>query len=244
MTELLDLVLEAHGGQSRWMDLSAITARVRYGGLAFRSRLCFGTQRWRRVEVDPHAPRVTFGDYPSRSTTGHFDQDRVWLTDGEGVELRSRDGARARMGTWRRQLWWDSLDLLYFSGYALWNYLTTPFLLAAPGVESREGPTVVESDRRLRTLDVRFPAEIPTHSPEQRFYYDERFLLCRHDYDPLAFASWARAAHLCDEHEVIDGLPVPVRRHVVPRRPDGGFRPAPTLLWIELAEVELRRGRV
>lgn len=240
MSELVELVLEAHGGRSRWEGLSEITARVRFGGLAFRSRLCFGTQRWRRVEVDPHAPRVTFEEYPSRSTRGHFHRDRVWLVDEDGVERRARDGARAQMAKWRRQLWWDSLDLLYFSGYALWNYLTTPFLLVAPGVASREGPTVIEGDCRLRTLDVRFPAEIPTHSPEQRFYYDEQFLLRRHDYDPLPFASWARAAHLCDEHEVIDGVPVPVRRHVVPRRPDGGVRPAPTLLWIELAEVALR----
>lgn len=244
MTELLDRVLEAHGGRARWKGLSAITARVRFGGLAFRARLCFGTQRWRRVEVDPHEPRVTFEDYPSSSTRGHFHQDRVWLSDGEGVEGRVRDGARAEMSKWRRQLWWDPLDLLYFSGYALWNYLTTPFLLAAPGVECREGPPVNESNRRLRTLDARFPPEIPTHSPEQRFYYDEQFLLRRHDYDPLPFASWARAAHLCDQHEVVDGLPVAIRRHVVPRRPDGAIRPRPTLLWIELAEVQLHGRRV
>jgi len=240
MNELLELVLEAHGGLARWKGLSAITARVRFGGLAFGARLCFGTRRWRRVEVDPHVPRVTFQDYPSAAWCGHFHQDRVWLTDGDGAERRGREGARREISTWRRQLWWDSLDLLYFSGYALWNYLTTPFLLAAPGVECREGPSLGEPDRRLRILDVRFPAEIPTHSPEQRFYYDERYLLRRHDYDPLPFASWARAAHLCDQHEVVDGLPVAVRRHVVPRRPDGGLRPWPTLLWIEFAEVGLR----
>jgi len=28
---------------------------------------------------------------------------------------------------------WDALDRAYFNGYALWTYLTTPFLFAMPG---------------------------------------------------------------------------------------------------------------
>ena len=33
---------------------------------------------------------------------------------------------------------WDVLQLAYFIGYAMWNYLTTPFLFTYPGVEARE----------------------------------------------------------------------------------------------------------
>jgi len=240
MSDLLERVLDAHGGLSRWRGLSAISGRVRFGGLAFLARLRFATGRWRRVEVDPHRPRVAFDDYPSASRRGHFDGDRVWLANREGVELESREGARAAMGAWRRQLWWDPLDLLYFAGYAVWNYLTTPFLLASPGFECEEGAPWVGPSESLRTLDVRFPSEVPTHSPEQRFYFDERFFLRRHDYDPLPFASWARAAHLCDAHREFDGFRQATRRRVVPRRPDGGFRSGPTLVWIELDELEFR----
>ncbi|MFF7756218.1 hypothetical protein ACFZCP_45250 [Streptomyces sp. NPDC007971] len=28
---------------------------------------------------------------------------------------------------------WDQLDRAHYNGYALWTYLTTPFLLAMPG---------------------------------------------------------------------------------------------------------------
>jgi len=33
---------------------------------------------------------------------------------------------------------WDDLHLAYFSGYAMWNYLTTPFLFAMEGFEVEE----------------------------------------------------------------------------------------------------------
>jgi hypothetical protein len=33
---------------------------------------------------------------------------------------------------------WSDLQLAYFAGCAMWTYLNTPFLLAWPGVETRE----------------------------------------------------------------------------------------------------------
>jgi hypothetical protein len=29
----------------------------------------------------------------------------------------------------RHKLWWDRLDILYFAAYAIWTYVSTPFLL-------------------------------------------------------------------------------------------------------------------
>ena len=46
-----------------------------------------------------------------------------WVT---GRALRP---ARAQFSHWRRSLYWDALDFAYFSGYAMWNYLSLPFLL-------------------------------------------------------------------------------------------------------------------
>ncbi len=33
---------------------------------------------------------------------------------------------------------WDALQAGYFLSYAMWNYLTTPFLLTYPGSRARE----------------------------------------------------------------------------------------------------------
>jgi len=240
MSALLDRVLEANGGLARWEGVSTISTRVRFGGLAFVSRLRFGTSRWRVASLEPRDPRLTLHDYPADGMRGEFHRDRVWLTSADGSHAAQREGARELMGQWRRQLWWDPLDLLYFAGYALWNYLTTPSLLTAPGVECEEGAPFEEAGQRLRTLDVRFPPAIPTHSPEQRFFFDEKFRLRRHDYDPQPFSSWARAAHFCDGHQTVDGFQVATRRRVVPRGRNGVARPGPTLVWIELADTRLQ----
>jgi hypothetical protein len=131
----------------------------------------------------------------------------------------------------RRAIRWDDLDFLYFAGYASWNYLTTPFLLASPGVEVQE--------RESGRLDVTFPPSIPTHSRRQSFWFDERGYLRRLDYTAEVFGWWARSVHTCSDHRVFDGIVMPRRRRVVPRLP--GERPArgPTLIWIELLDYDL-----
>ena len=78
---------------------------------------------------------------------------------------------------------WSDLQLAYFAGYAMWTYLNTPFLLARPGVESEEGDPWQESGETWRRLNVRFPADIATHSTEQSFYFDQQGLLRRQDYN-------------------------------------------------------------
>ena len=77
---------------------------------------------------------------------------------------------------------WDNLQLAYFAGYAMWNYLNTPFLFALPGVETEELQPWQENGGAWRRLKVTFPASIATHSAEQTFYFDQQGHLKRHDY--------------------------------------------------------------
>src|SRR5207249_7819716 len=79
-----------------------------------------------------------------------------------------------------------------------------------------------------------FPAGIHTHSSEQVFYFDERGLIQRHDYTAEPIGNWAKAAHYCHEHRTFDGLVVPTRRLVYPRRRDNRPRSRPRLVWIEV----------
>ena len=50
----------------------------------------------------------------------------------------------------RRNLRWDALDSVYFAGYAMWNYLTAPYLLTREGVEVGEGDTWTEGAQTWR----------------------------------------------------------------------------------------------
>ena len=69
-----------------------------------------------------------------------------------------------------------------FNGYALWTYLTTPFLLTLDGVSVRETTPVVENGQTWVGLQAQFPPEIASHSSVQEFYFGDDHLLRRHDY--------------------------------------------------------------
>jgi hypothetical protein len=86
---------------------------------------------------------------------------------------------------------------------------------------------------------MRFPDDVPTHSRDQVFYFDESGRLMRLDYTAEAFGSWAKAAHYCFDHEQFDGILIPTRRRVFPRRRDNRPRPRPTLVWIDIAGARL-----
>jgi hypothetical protein len=78
---------------------------------------------------------------------------------------------------------WDALHRAYFNGYALWTYLTTPFLLAMDGVRVEETESWREGSETWRVLRAYFPGSIETHSLIQDFFFGEDLMLRRHDYN-------------------------------------------------------------
>lgn len=229
---LLEEVLDAHGGLARHTEAGEIRARVQSGGFAFASHFTGRALRDFRATVSTGGPHAVFEPYPGGGRRGVFTGSEVRIESGAGEVLERRADPRAAFRSLRHNVWWDDLDTLYFAGYALWNYLNAPFLFARGGFEVREeGP---------RTLAVRFPADVPTHSREQRFTYDDQLRLARHDYTAEPFGSWARAAHLCRAHSRAGGLLFATSRRVYPRGPGGRPLPFPTLVWIEIDQIDVR----
>ena len=132
---------------------------------------------------------------------------------------------------------WDQLQLAYFAGYAMWTYLTTPFLLAMDGVATEELQPWRENGEMWRRLKVTFPQSIATHSTVQMFYFGSDGLLRRHDYDAEVLGG-SPAAHYVHEYQEFSGILVPTKRRVFGRRPDGTPAPDPLLVTIDLSEVE------
>lgn len=241
-TTLLLEVLEAHGGLDRWSRVRAVRAQLAFGGLAFAVRWNRAGLRTRQVTILAHLPRVVFEDFPGPGSQGVFTPERVWITDRQGAIRAERGSPREAFRSWRRALWWDDLDLLYFAGYATWNYFTTPFLLASPGVTTSEVAPWTGRGEQWRRLEARFQSGFPTHSDIQTYYFDDGCRLRRHDYTASVFASWATAAHHCHDHVTVQGIPFPTRRLVVPRFAGDVARPGPTLVWIRVSAIELDQG--
>ena len=240
---LLDEVVEAHGGIERWMAVRAIRGRVRSGGLLIRTRVPGKAFRDARLEVAGAEPVGSATPFPRDGQRAVYDHGavRVETLDGEVVESREhpRELFFGRAGL-RRNLRWDALDSIYFAGYAWWNYLSAPFLLARDDVRVHEiEPWRAEGGETWRRLEAHFPEEIDTHSERQLFYYDSDLRLRRHDYTAEVVGSWARAAHMCADHVEVGGLVFPTRRWVRPVGPGNRPLPFPTLVSLRLSEIEV-----
>jgi hypothetical protein len=219
---LLDDAIRGHGGDERWASVARIDLRVRIGGniLAFK-----GASPFTRVldcRVDTRAIRATLSPFPRAGCRGVFEADGVRIESDARVIAERRLSPADAETIGRRRLIWTDLDVLYFLGYALWNYTVTPYVFRWPGFVCREGaPWREAGGATWRSLDVEFPSHVPTHSRRQTFYFDAAGLLRRLDYTAEVFAGWARGAHLCEGHRPWSGLMFPAHRIVFPRRVNG-----------------------
>lgn len=240
VTELLNQVMAANGGRDRWKQTTAIRAHVRSGGLLVRTRVPGNRFSDYRVTVDTQEPRTVIDPFPRDGLRGVFDHGSVRIENGRGDIISSRAHPRSLFfGTagLRRNIRWDALDSVYFGGYAMWCYLTTPYLLTRNGVRVEEGDPWQEDGHTWRRLHAEFSPEIDTHSPRQTFYFDADGLLRRHDYVALVVGQWAKAAHYCADPVEAGGFTFATRRWVRPIGPGNRPLPFPTLVSLQLSDL-------
>jgi hypothetical protein len=235
--DLLRLAIEAHGGEARWREVGALDLRYTAGGLAFAMKLRGLRPQRFDAHVDTRAPRATLRSFPRAGRRGVLDGRSVRIETDAGEQVAARERPADEYRRPRRLVRWDDLDQLYFAAYAIWGYATAPFHLAWDGVELAELEPWREGGESWRRLWARYPPELPVHSREQVFHYDERGLLRRHDYTAEAFGQWARAVHYSYDHRTFDDLVFPTRRRVHPRAGDGRPRRAVTIIAIEIESV-------
>lgn len=164
-----------------------------------------------RIRVFPHEQRTEFLDYPDPGGLGVFDRNGSVRLAGEAGE----GDHRRTFGPWSKYRRWSPLDALYFFGYAVLHYHSLPFTL---------GEAELLGSRRYRAADgartalrVRFPPSRITHCAVQTFHFDDSGLLLRQDYTADVFGTWARGAHLWQDHRDVDGQLVAMRRRVLVR---------------------------
>jgi hypothetical protein len=73
--------------------------------------------------------------------------DRVWIERRDGSVLEKCHHPRDAFAGHVWETKWDALHLTYFIGYAIWNYMSIPFLIAS-AVETATGTIAVREDRR------------------------------------------------------------------------------------------------
>jgi hypothetical protein len=240
MNDLLKLAIDAHGGLERWRAVRRLDVGVSLTGALFRFK---GQPQGLTdvvMSIDPHRPDVVVTPYGGAGRRGRFTPDRVWIEDTAGRVLDERNHPLTSFAGHTLETPWDQLHLLYFVSYAMWNYLTTPFLFTLPGFETQELSPHTENGDVWRRLQVKFPRDIPTHNGfqpggEQTFYFNGNGLLQRLDYTAVGPAS-----HYTFDHATFGGLSFPTLRRVVRRLPTGPRVNDFTAVLLRISNIDVK----
>jgi hypothetical protein len=230
-------IIDAHGGRERWRNVEVIEASLSSGGFAFAAHGQGSALRNLKAAVHPHARRVVLRDFYRPGWSGVWTPTHVQIRDASETPVMQRDDPRPQFARLVKNVHWDKLDILYFAGYALWNYLSFPFVLELPGVTLSEPEAKQGGD--ARRLVATFDASVPTHSAVQTFHFDAAHHLTRHDYTADVIGRWATAANCCLASQQVGGLTFYTRRKVFPCMRGRFVLPAPTLVWIEIDDLRL-----
>ncbi|MCW2242072.1 hypothetical protein [Azospirillum canadense] len=238
MTDLLHKVLAAHGGLDRWNSFKTVNATMVSGGELWGMKGIEADSTRRRVVAAIHREWASVAPYGKPDWRMTFTPERCMIEAGDGRIVAERDHPRAAFANHALDTPWDPLHRSYFSGYAMWTYLNTPFLMALPKVGVEEIAPWREGDETWRVLRVTFPAKIESHCPVQDFYFGPDFLLRRHDYQVDISGGFPAAQYVHDRVQA-DGFTFPTKRRAHPRCADGRPDRDRTYVWIDLDDVSV-----
>ena len=137
MSNLLDLAVAAHGGLERWNKFRTVTLELSVGGALWDLKGQTGLFVNATYEADTHRQRATLGRFgsPGRRVRS---PDLLILEGEEGDVIDVRSNPRSAFAGHTSETPWDQFHAAYFDGYALWTYLTQPFLYTYPGFVTEE----------------------------------------------------------------------------------------------------------
>ncbi|MCU7826606.1 hypothetical protein [Kitasatospora sp. DSM 101779] len=239
--ELLDLAISTAGGKELWETVRGLKVDISIDGPVWGMKgWPQGTTFHQIVTLDTVREHILFTPFtrPDRQMVFDAASDSVVVQTLDGEPVQTLAPARAAFKGMLRNTAWDAAHLGYFLGYACWNYFTTPFLFTYPGVQVREIEPWSEAGQTWRRLQVRFPPEIATHSPNAVFYFDAFGMQRRMDYVAEVNNSFL-VGHYTGHHRRFDGLLVPTRRRMFRRNPDNSVNLNYPSITVDVHGVEL-----
>jgi hypothetical protein len=236
VNDLLEAVLEAHGGLERWNQLNNVSARLSQDGVLWALKGQAGVLDDVGVTADLHEERASHRPFGADDRHSSFTPERVAIETDDGAVIEELDDPRASFARHTAETPWSTLQLAYFAGYAMWTYLTQPFTFALPGFETSELGPWDEDGEQWQRLRVIWPSYLATHSTEQTLYFNDDYLLARHDYE-VQISGGTRAAHYVYAYDEVAGIRLPTKHRIFPRNPDGRSLPEPLIVSIDLSEV-------
>ncbi|OII06920.1 hypothetical protein [Curtobacterium sp. MCBA15_008] len=240
MTTLLDRIIDAHGGATRWAEASTISATRHFGGALWGLKQVPGVAEEGRFTVDLRRQRSSLEQFGAPDLRTEFTGNHVSIIrstpDGDEI-VEELAEPRASFDGHVLETPWSKLQLAYFTGYAMWTYNTEPWSFTFPGVEVEEtGSWTEPSGESWDRLQVTYPDSIATHSTTQTLYADVDGVLRRRDYE-VNVAGGSPAVEYMTGQSWFDGLLLPTDRKIFVRDEEGHALPEPLIVSIAIEDV-------
>jgi hypothetical protein len=233
---LLEKALQVSGGLDLWRLTRRFTLHMSITGELCTTRR--GTAQLKELVVEGSTQTQDL------AITGFADADLRLLYRPDWVALEGQDsrsvtehhGSPQALRGGLQSATWDELQLAYYFGYLIWNYIATPFILADRDFETKELRRNVARGESLRRLTVEFPARIVTHANSQTFYFDRAGFLRRLDY-PAAHDDHTQIAQMFSGHQRFSGILVPTLCRLLTIGAEEVPVPKPSLLDLEIFDA-------
>ena len=223
---LLHDALDAHGGLARWTALGQVQGLIVSGGLLYSRKGQAHDQSPRHWTVALRQVHTSLHPFGTADQQMIFTAERTVIEKLDGTPVAHAEDLRSSFAGHTLTTAWNPLQRAYFSGYALWTYLNSPFLLTLPGVQLYPIGPVDHDGQRLDGIGAVFPARLPTHSRRQQFYFGADRRLRRHDYR-VDIAGAFPASQYLDKFVDAQGIIVPQTRRAYRKDEHGAT------LWAE-----------
>ncbi|MEY2394365.1 MAG: hypothetical protein QOF94_710 [Acidobacteriaceae bacterium] len=235
MNDLLQVAVDAHGGLSRWNQLKRVKASLSITGAIWQMKGKPDILKHVSIEAELHKERLTT-HFNGKGIRTVFEPNRVIVETEGGRLVDNRDDPRSAFRGHTRQTAWDDVHVAYFSSYALWNYLTIPFLYTYSGFVTEELAPWQENGEQWRPLKVTVPDSVASHSREQVAYFGPDGLLRRHAYT-VDIMGGAAGLNYASDLRNVDGIVVPTKRRVYASDANNQKIPEPVLVAIDIREI-------
>ena len=132
MSDLLNTVIEAHGGLARWNELDTVSARLTQGGVmrAIKGQGDVLNDVFARASL--HQERESHHPFGAPNLRSSFTPERVAIETTAGEVIEAMDQPRASFAGHTLESQWTRLQLAYFVGTA-----HTTFHVCSPRVRDQ-----------------------------------------------------------------------------------------------------------
>jgi hypothetical protein len=237
MSELLENAVAAHGGLDRWNAIKSITVDASITGALFHAKSQPDALKNVHLEVDTTRELLTV-DFVGQDKRAVFEPGRVAVQRRDGTLTGARDDPESSFDGHGFDTPWDDIHLAYFTGEAMWTYLSTPFLYTWPGFVTEEIAPIEVDGETWRRLKVTFSDHIKSHTRQQISCFGPDGLLRRHDFT-IDILAGAPGMLYATGYRDVDGIIIPTTRRGYAWQGDYQLVPEPLLVAIDMGEITI-----